>query len=370
MLETASLDINASLLNAFADQPLNLSDLEAVRLILRGDSIIDWNRANFRSMAEVDRYLWLHQLNISEPEDLWRLQYVHGEAVNYLEEHLGLHFPADLQRPSDVRELFLEASHVGNGFRRRQILSCVLLKLMHVINHMEAAELRYQTPLSEADLMELAERRIMSAAEKMRASGFPLVAFYGSRKARNSIITKLIAKKENIAATIFDKLRFRLVTHDRDHILPAIAWLTRNLFPFNYIIPGQSHNNLMLFRDMLRVAPLDTLGAELTSNGIIEQELLTPEENPFSGGSYRMINFIADFPVRIDHLVDVRYGALLGRTVFVMVEFQVIDRQTARENEEGENAHRLYKERQRTIVDARLRKGGRRKERERRDESD
>ena len=81
----------------------------------------------------------------------------------------------------------------------------------------------------------------------------------------------------------------------------------------------------------------------------------------FSGGSYRMINFIADFPVRIDHLVDVRYGALLGRTVFVMVEFQVIDRQTARANEEGENAHRLYKERQRAVVEARLRKGGRRK---------
>ena len=94
LLETAPLDINASLLSAFRDQPLNLSDLEAVRLILRGDSIIDWNRANFRSMAEVDRYLRLHRINVSEPEDLWRLQYVHGEAVNYLEEHLGLQEPA------------------------------------------------------------------------------------------------------------------------------------------------------------------------------------------------------------------------------------------------------------------------------------
>ena len=360
LLETAPLDINASLLSAFRDQPLNLSDLEAVRLILRGDSIIDWNRANFRSMAEVDRYLQLHRINVSEPEDLWRLQYVHGEAVNYLEEHLGLQFPADLQKPADVREIFLQASHIG-GFRRRQILACVLLKLMHVINHMEAAELRYQTPLSEADLMELAERRIMSAAEEMRASGFPLVAFYGSRKARNSIITKLIAKKENIAATIFDKLRFRIVTPDKAHILPAIAWLTRNLMPFNYVIPGQSHNNLMLFRDMIRAEPFTAMSAKLSSNGVTEPEAMTPEENVFSGGSYRMINFIADFPVRIDHLVDVRYGALLGRTVFVMVEFQVIDRQTARANEEGENAHRLYKERQRAVVEARLRKGGRRK---------
>ncbi len=354
------MDINASILHAFHDQPINLSDLEAVRLLLSGNSVIDWNRASFRSHEEVDQYLLLHRLNLSDPEDRWRLRYVHGEAVNYLEEHLGLTFPPDLQDPTDVRDIFIEASYIG-GFRRRQILACVLLKLMHVINHMEAAELRYQTPLSEADLMELAERRILATAEQMRAEGFPLAAFYGSRKARNSIITKLLAKKENIAATIFDKLRFRIITHHIDHILPALAWMTRRLFPFNYIIPGQSHNNLIRFREMIQQDPYRPLSETLQSNGAASEDDFNPEENPFSGDSYRMINFIVDFPVRVDHLVDVRYGALLGRTVFVMVEFQVIDQHTARTNEEGDNAHSLYKQRQRTIVQARLRKGGRRK---------
>ena len=70
-----------------------------------------------------------------------------------------------------------------------------------------------------------------------------------------------------------------------------------------------------------------------------------------------MINFIVDFPVRVDHLVNVRYGSLLGRTVFVLVEFQVLDEATAKANDEGENAHELYKERQNKIVAARLRKG-------------
>ena len=211
--------------------------------------------------------------------------------------------------------------------------------------------------------MDLAERDIKAAAARMREQGFPLVAFYGSRKARNSIITKLLAKRENIAATIFDKLRFRIVTPDIDHILPAVAWLTRELFPFNYVIPGQSHNNLIRFRDMVRAPAVRDLGAQLISNGI-EEEVVEPlqgEENPFSGASYRMINFIVDFPVRIDHLTDARYGALLGRTVFVMVEFQVIDQHTARLNEEGDNSHDLYKQRQHSIVQARLRKGGSRK---------
>jgi len=357
-------------MHTFGDEPVDLSDLEAVRLILSGNSVIDWNRANFRTLQEVDRYLHLNRLNMNDPEDRWRLRYVHGEAINYLEEHLGLHFPAELHAPDDVRSLFVQASQPG-GFRRRQILACVILKLMHVINHMEAAELRHQTALSEADLMDLAEREITAAAERMRAQGFPLVAFYGSRKARNSIITKLLAKRENIAATVFDKLRFRLVTHDTQHVLPAIVWLARNLFPFNYTIPGQSHNNLMRFQDMIGTPEYHSLRDQLLSNGIeaeVTESPLDPERNPFSGASYRIINFIADFPVRIDHLVDVQFGALLGRTVFVMVEFQVLDRITAKANEEGENAHSLYKNRQRSIVESRLRKGGRRQREQKKSE--
>ena len=48
-----------------------------------------------------------------------------------------------------------------------------------------------------------------------------------------------------------------------------------------------------------------------------------------------------------------------GRVVYVMVEFQVLDARTARENEEGDSAHRLYKQRQHRVVAARLKRGGR-----------
>jgi uncharacterized protein (TIGR04552 family) len=278
--------------------------------------------------------------------------------VNYLEEHLGLHFPDDLRKPDDVREVFVEASKTG-GFRRRQIQACVILKLMHVINHLETVELKHQTPLSEAELLDLAERRIVATADKMRQSGFPLVAFYGSRKTRNSGITKLLAKKENTAATIFDKLRFRIVTEGPEHVLPAISWLTENLFPFNYVIPGESHNNLVPLSETLTQPQYKGLVEGMQGGDLAQDAELKPEDNPFSGDDYRMVNFIVDFPVRVDHLVNVRYGALLGRTAMVLVEFQVLDRETAKRNEEGENAHKLYKDRQRARVSSRLKKGAR-----------
>lgn len=350
--------LTASLGAAPAVFPLDLADLEAVRLVLSGNSVIDWNRAVFPDLEAVDHYLRLHRLDWQDPEDRRRVAYVHRQAIGYLEEHLHLRFPPEIKEPADVREIFLLASQTG-GFRRRQILACVVLKLMHTIAHLEAAELRFQSALSEADLLELAERRIHDAAERMRAGGFPLVSFYGNRKPRNSIITKLLAKKEATAATVFDKLRFRIVTEGPEHILPAIAWLTRNLLPFNYVIPGESHNNLLDLRAELSRPGLRELAGQLQAFTADSDLPDLGGDNPFSSKAYRVVNFIVDFPVRIDHLGQARHGAMLGRVVFVLVEFQVVDRRTAEENEQGEAAHERYKERQREIVASRLRKGGR-----------
>jgi uncharacterized protein (TIGR04552 family) len=46
-----------------------------------------------------------------------------------------------------------------------------------------------------------------------------------------------------------------------------------------------------------------------------------------------------------------------GRVVYVNVEFQLLDQETARANELGENAHALYKARQYRRVAARLKRG-------------
>lgn len=352
-----SLQINAAITHALGTD-LSLSDLESVRLMLNGHSVIDWNRANFYSFEEVDRFFLLHKFDLNDPIDKKRIDYIYLQSVAYLEEHLKLRFPPELKRPDDVRTVFVLASR-SKGFERNQILACVILKLMHVIHHMEAAALRYSLPISEEALLELAARNIEEGAELMRSSGFPLVSFYGSRKSRNSLITKLIAKRENIAATVFDKLRFRVITKRKEDVFAAFVWLSRYLFPYNYVIPGQSHNNLMSFGEMVSDSRYQDLNTRLQSNGIEVISDLVSDENGFSGASYRNINVIVDFPIRVEHLMNLQGSSLLGRVVFVMVEFQIVDEQTALQNEEGENAHSLYKKRQLTQVKSRLRKGGR-----------
>ncbi|HHO52067.1 MAG TPA: TIGR04552 family protein [Deltaproteobacteria bacterium] len=332
--------------------PIHLQDVESLRVLLSGESVIDWQRLALHTEADVDRFLATHRLDVSDPVDRERLRYVFNESVSYLEEHLRLRFPSELRDPDDVRRVFVWASQRG-GFRRTQILSCVIVKLMHVINHMEAADLKFRLPVSEAQYLDLAHRRILEQAQQMQEMGLPTVAFYGSRKSRSSVITKLLAKEQAVAATIFDKLRYRVVVREHGDIAPTLAWLSREVFPFNYVIPGESHNNLLDPNELVRLLS-DEERREAASRPI---QLDAAARNEFSGASYRAINWIVDYPVRIPESVENRFVMELGRVVYVNVEFQLLDEETSRRNERGENAHSLYKARQHRRVAARLKRG-------------
>ena len=87
-------------------------------------------------------------------------------------------------------------------------------------------------------------------------------------------------------------------------------------------------------------------------------EMQTSGKNEFSGASYSMINFIVDFPVLLPQEFTPGFGFELGRVVFLKVEFQLLDEETMRRNEEGENAHHLYKARQTEVLSHRLLRGG------------
>ncbi len=349
------LELDTSEATRIPRVPLRLLDLEFVRIILTGESVVDWQRLEFRSVEEVDAFLATHLLDPGQPEDRERLRYVFNEAVSYLEEQLHLKFPSELRDPADVRQVFLWASQWG-GFRRTQILSCVVLKLMHIIHHMEAADLKFKLPLAEEQLLRVAHRRILEQARQMQEDGVPIVAFYGNRKSRSSIITKLLAKKEAVAATIFDKLRYRVVVERHEDLGPTLARMAQTMFPFNYVVPGQAHNNLLSMNDLY-----DLLSDEDRARAEERGQLPLPEpphqKNEFSGASYRVINWIADYPVRVPATAQQGFSFENGRVVYVNVEFQILDQDTAHHNEEGENAHALYKARQHRRVAARLKRG-------------
>jgi uncharacterized protein (TIGR04552 family) len=331
----------------------SLMDLEEVRLILRGDSVIDWHRLNFQDPKQVDELLRAQEFRPDEAADRKRMDAIKQQAIDYLRRHFEFPIPKPIENAT-VEELLMVASARGH----RQTCACTILKCMHIIHHLEGRELLFMLPLSDQEVFHMVEEKVYRVIGGMLAGGFPILEFVGGRKNKDSLYTKLLSKQETVAAQIYDKLRFRIVTRHYDDIFPVIQYLTRRLFPFNYVIPNQSINSMFHFKSYCSKNP--HLAPMLPEMQAGKDDDLTPSDNRFSADNYRVIHFVVDMPVRLPRNILERAPAAawdLAPIVFVICEFQVIDRETESKNELGEASHAKYKDRQKRAVMRRLQMG-------------
>ncbi len=340
-------------------QEMALKELERIRLILRGGSVIEWRRLHFRTRDEVDRFLRLCLINPDDPVDQAWARVILSDAVDYLRRTFDYRVSDAVAQPAEIHDLFLYASVMKEPVRYRRI-ACVVLKVMHVIQHMEGRDILYRLAMSEAELQALITEKVLAVAEEMRGKGLPIVEFSHSHKTHQSIITKLLAKKETIAAQLYDKTRFRIVTRTRDDVLVVLYFLTQRLFPFNFVVPGQTQNSLINFKSLLSQYPHLAHHSEQLHLDLDYETRQRHEKNKFSGKDYRMLSFAADIPIRLDAFLpppEHDNRARKSRIGFALAEFQIVDQQTAIQNEEGENSHQAYKSRQRAQVLRRLSRG-------------
>jgi uncharacterized protein (TIGR04552 family) len=335
-------------------EEFSLADLESIRLMLRGDSIIDWRRLDFADDAEVRDFLGSQEIHADDAADRARMEHVKGEAIAYLRRQFDYPIPRPVERAS-VPELIMVASGRGH----RAMCACTILKCMHIIHHLDGRELLFVLPMSDQEVFHIVEEKVYRVIGGMLAGNFPIIEFVGGRKNKDSLITKLMSKQETIAAQIFDKLRFRVVTRTRDDIFPILQYLTRRLFPFNYVVPGQSINSVFSFRSYVERSSLKPMIGQLQPHGADDD--YTPSDNQFSADEYRIIHFVVDMPVRLPKRILDRAppsAGPLGNVIFVICEFQIVDRDTEAHNEIGEASHSKYKERQKKAVMRRLQLGG------------
>jgi uncharacterized protein (TIGR04552 family) len=328
------------------------ADVQAVRLLLGDGSVVDWRRLFYRDRDEVARFLAVNGYRLDVPEELARIVDLHARSVSFVEETFDMEIPPRIRRPADVTELFLLASH---GRRWEQRAACVVLKMMHVINHLEAKRLSYHLSVSEHALFEAANQSVDACIKAMGDEGLGILRYDPSTKTEHSLLTKLISKPQVTAAQIFDKLRFRLTLYSRHDIVPVIQWLTRKLFPFNHVVAGETHNTILSEEEIFRV--LDAQLSEPLPSWRDTTELDPVPFNPATSRLFNMVSFVVELPVRIDDLCDPATRAPfahLGHLVLVPLEFQVFDEDTAEANRRGEANHNAYKNRQLSVVAQRL----------------
>lgn len=336
--------------------PAGLQDVEEVRILLEGDSVIDWGRLAFRDKRHVDSFLDRLGLRVADAADVRRLVWLHQEALAYLDRHLGLNVGPEVRQVTDLRDLLLMASrtHARHDARVAHD-ACILLKVMHVIHHATGRELLHRLPVPMNELFRRIEHRVFEAIGDMKSAGVQVVGFAASRKTPESIITKLLARTDSLAAEVHDRLRFRIVTESLDDLFTVLLCLVRWVVPFNYVLPGESRNDLVDLDGTLAAdARLrDLRGLLQPLPGLDDRGMRI---NRFSAAGFRTINFVADVPVRVHDLVGQLpdHDDRQGRVVFLLAEFQVLDAATERANETGDNRHELYKQRQMARVIARL----------------
>jgi uncharacterized protein (TIGR04552 family) len=339
-------------------EDFTLANLAAIRNLLRGGSIIDWHHLYFRDREEVDRFLRVNEFDPRSAADMARLEDLREQAVEYCERHLGFNIPLEVEEKIPARDLLLVASQKG----KRRASACIVLKAMHVLHHLAGRELLTKLPVSADQIFHLVEDKVLRMIEEIRAAGCGIAEFQWSRKHSDSLITKLLAKRETIAADVYDKLRFRMITTSEDQILLVLREVVERLIPFSYVIPGQSVNDILDFRGVLESSPvLGKFLPDLQELAAVAGDRKDAVQNEFSGPGYRVINFVADLPVRIDKFLcrapDDPLFVESGTIVFVLTEFQIVDARTAAQNELGENSHERYKQRQAARVKQRLMHG-------------
>jgi uncharacterized protein (TIGR04552 family) len=333
----------------------SLSDIEGVGLILRGESVIDWHRLNLRTNDEARSFILSQELSPDDPADREQLEHIKRHAISYLRRHFEFPIPKPIEQASP-EDLLLIASTKGH----RQVCACSVLKAMQIIRHLDGRELLFTLPLSDQQVFHLVEEKVYRTIGGMLAAGFPITEFVGGRKNKDALYTKLLSKQGTIAAAIYDKLRFRIVTRSQDDILPILLYLSQRLFPISYVIPNESVNTIFQFRSYCERHP--HLKDLLPTMQVDPADDLTPGDNRFSAQNYRTISFVVDMPVRLPkEFLDLapKQNRGLGSIVYVLCEFQLIDQDTEAANELGEASHANYKARQKTSVMRRLKIGAR-----------
>ena len=161
---------------------LTLADTDSVRLMLRGDSVIDWHRLSFSDHAEIDRFLRLNEFDPESEEELGRLEDLRSDAVEYLSRAFAMAIPDEVAADLPARDLFLVASSHGP----HQKWACVVLKVMHIIHHINGRQALLKMSVSDEIIFREIELKVMQVVEQLRAAGAPLTEFEWSRKPRDS----------------------------------------------------------------------------------------------------------------------------------------------------------------------------------------
>lgn len=347
---------------------------EVLGAMIQGKSSIDLTSMPVYTREEAKEFIYNYGFDLDLPEDMAEMEAYLIEAVNFIEHRFltrsvdwqGLgepvipadKIPLSVTSSRNVVDLIMMASQPDHPHRS---WACALLKVMHTLVYIQNSPLyKYHAQASETILARF--REVLSpesdgtvTLKGNRGRELKLYAFEAKHhKPRESILLKLLCKKENVAENVWDLVGVRLVTfHPAEALLAVDILRERKVILFPNVIPSRSRNTLLdfnHFRDLYEEALAEYKIGERSLDDLFKlfetDEYILPEEapsnlNPLSSPQYRSLH------ITCRQLLRVKSGGNLTETRFAFpYEIQMLDKSSYLDSKIGHGAHASYKQRQ------------------------
>jgi uncharacterized protein (TIGR04562 family) len=361
-------------------------------VLIGGTSFLDSKEGfsnSFTDTESIENFVLAYGYDPQDPIENAELQGNLQEAIRFIKRYflkpenpqgIALEMPKKINDLIDVRELLRYASTPTSELRP---WACAILKVVHTISHIDRdirthyfSEIqkqifdRFYRFLNRDESGQLYLGRTVD--DELRVD---LVEFQVKpKKARDSILMKLLHKPESVAEELFDRVGIRFITRNRVDAVRVVHFLDQtNVIVAANIKPSRSRNTLIdtkYFREVLE--------HNLSKPGVLHELLESvphPQEradNPFSSEHYRAIQFTCRQFIKIrnsiaDQIRDLKTTARTAemdqnlsniidridpKTIQRMIRFfypfeiQVMDQASHIENEKGRSAHAEYKKAQ------------------------
>lgn len=380
-------------------------DWEVMGVIIGGQSAIDGaDRLLIRTAEDSLRFMECYGYNIENPIEKAELFGNFQESLSFIRryflqpanpEGLKLDVPRKIAELTDIGQL-LTLANAPAGSSSGQVLTalwaCSILKIMHTITHIDK-DLRssYFTDIQK-QIFDRFYKFIYSDEHGQVYLGkdtrdperVDLVLFESKpKKARDSVILKLLHKPENVAEDIFDRVGIRFVTRNKFDALRVIKFLKDRyvIMPAN-IKPSRSRNTLIdtrNFENQLKRLLREVEEGRLTPSDLNARlaDACEPKSsnsgddpsNPHSSKDYRGLQFTGRQLIKIqnplyDDLKAIKgaqkgvgvpdeIGKLIERMdlrnlqkeirFFYPFEVQLFDDESYKESLAGRSSHHNYK---------------------------
>ncbi len=365
-------------------------------VLIANSSPIDLTRLAVADAQDAHEFILNYGYDLNHPDDAEDLAKIKTEALDFIQTYfldgLGNDAYAPLQIPDVIRKsgvvnlLILASKHPRSLVQR---WACATLRVMHTLSHIvNDLSANFFTAIQEQILTPYYQQLQIVGDQIIlgKASDFhiPLVDFQvKAGKDRDSALLKLLHKRENVAADLFDRMGVRFVTRDRLDALLVLKFLReKHLVTFPNVKPSRSVNTLLnlekfkqSFKQIFKRYEEGKMSLEELEQSLRDdaqnRDTLTSRQihhlfnrNPHTSKQYRSIQFTVRHLVRVasplaPFMEYVQEDALPNRRLqrefktvrpyyrfFFPYEVQIVDAATHQNNLQGQASHETYKLRQ------------------------